>query len=796
MAAMTPLPIDAALPALLDALRAGGLAVLEAPPGAGKTTRVPLAILEAGLAPGRILMLEPRRLAARAAAARMAATLGEEVGRTVGYRMRGESRISPGTRIEVVTEGILARMVQDSPDLPGVAAVIFDEVHERSLASDLGLALCLEAREALRPDLLLLAMSATLDAQPFADLMGGAPVVRAEGRAFPVDLRWLPRPLGDTRLEAAVAAAVREALDASTGDVLAFLPGEAEIRRAASLLSNLPGVAVLPLYGALPPAAQAAALEPGASRKVVLATSIAETSLTIPGVTAVVDGGRARRSRFDPGTGMSALVTERVTRAEAAQRAGRAGRVAPGTCWRLWTRGEEGGMLPFPPPEILRADLAPLALDLALWGSSDLRFLTPPPAPALAQARALLADLGALEDGRVTDHGRAMAGLAVHPRLAHMLLRAGSGAAPLAAILSEGERPLPGSTDLLSLLEGRAARPEAAERLKREAGRLARLAPSRTAMAPGAAAALAYPDRVARRREGEAPRFLLSGGRGALAPPGDPLGAARFLVVTDLDDKGEEARIRAALPLDEEDLRAALGDRIATAEEAFWSPRENRVRSLRRERLGALVLSERPWDAPAEALARAMLDGARALGLRLSPAAERLRARVALARAVDPDLPDLSDAGLQESLDGWLLPWLGGVRTADEFRRLDLLPALKGLLTHDQQRRLDALAPAEVTTPLGRRVPIDYDAETPGIALRLQEMLGTTRHPTVGGRPLRVTLLSPGGKPIAVTTDVPGFWRTSYPEVRREMRGRYPRHPWPEDPTAAEPTLRAKPRGT
>ena len=784
------LPVESALPALLDALRARGAAVLEAPPGAGKTTRVPLALLEAGVVAGRVLVLEPRRLAARAAAERMAATLGEPVGATVGYRMRGEGR--PGRRIEVLTEGVLTRMLQDDPSLPGVGALLFDEVHERSLLADLGLALALEARAALRPDLLLLAMSATLDARPFADLMG-APVVRAEGRGFPVEIRWLPRPSA-LRLEAAVAAGVREALRETGGDVLAFLPGEGEIRRAEALLGGC-GAGVLPLHSTLPPAAQRRALAPGRGRKVVLATSIAETSLTIPGVTAVVDGGRARRPRFDPGTGMAALVTERVTRAEAAQRAGRAGRTTPGVCWRLWTRGEEGGLLPFPPPEILVADLAPLALELAIWasdwGSAQPPLLTPPPAAALGGARELLRSLGALDGAGVTAEGRAMARLGLHPRLAHMLLRAGRGAAPLAALLAEGVRPT-GGADLSGALESPPA--EARDRLRREARRLARLAPDRPAPSPGAMAALAYPDRVALRREGEAPRFLLSGGRGAALAPGDPLGAARLLVATDLDGRGEEARVRAALPLAESDLRGALGDRVVVVEEALWDARAGRVRARRQERLGALVLSERPWEAPPEAAAAALLDGLRLLGLPPSEAARRLQGRLAAARRADPSLPDLSDEALLA--DGQaLLPWLGGARTADDLRRLDPLPLLRARLSRAEWARVDALAPEAIETPLGRRAPIDYAGE-PTAEARLQELFGLDRHPLAGGRPLRLSLLSPGGRPVAVTADLPGFWRGAYGEVRKEMRGRYPRHPWPEAPWQAAPTTRAKPRGT
>ncbi|NAZ37212.1 ATP-dependent helicase HrpB [Rubellimicrobium sp. CFH 75288] len=788
------LPVEAVIPALLSALEERGVAVLQAPPGAGKTTRVPLALL--GRVGGRILLLEPRRLAARAAAERMAGTMGEAVGGTVGYRMRGESRVGPATRIEVLTEGILTRMVQEAPDLPGVGAVIFDEFHERSLQADLGLGLCLEARGALRPDLWLLAMSATLDAAPVAALMGDAPVVTAEGRAFPVEIRWLDRPLGERRLEAAVAGAVREVLAEAEGDVLAFLPGEGEIRRTEALLGDLRGVAVRPLFGAAPAAVQRAALAPGGGRKVVLATAIAETSLTIPGVRAVVDGGRARRARFDPASGMSRLVTERVTRAEAAQRAGRAGREGPGLCLRLWTRGEEGALVPFAPPEILSADLAPLALDLALWGGEP-PLLTPPPAGALAQARALLTDLGALDaGGRITGHGREMARLGVHPRLAHMLLRAGAEAAGLAAILSEGERAPPGSADLTPLLRG-AVRPEARERLGRERARLARLVPRRgEAMEPGAMAALAYPDRVGLRREGEAARFLLSGGRGAVVAAGDPLGAGRLIVATDLEGGGEEARVRAGLPLSEAGLREVLGERVREVAEAVWSAREGRVRARRQERLGALVLADRPWeDAPEEVVAAAMLDGVRQAGLRLDGAAGRLRARVRLAREAGHDLPDLEEEALLEAAEEWLLPWLGGVRSLEAFRRLDLLPALEARLGPEGMRRLERVAPAHWVTPLGRRVPVDYEGGEPAVEVRVQEAFGLREHPVASGRPLRIALLSPAGRPVAVTTDLPGFWRGGYAEVRKEMRGRYPRHPWPENPEEAAPTARAKPRG-
>jgi ATP-dependent helicase HrpB len=824
---MTPLPIDAALPELLAALRAAGRAVLQAPPGAGKTTRVPLALREAGLAPGRILMLEPRRLAARAAAERMAETLGEAVGQTVGYRIRGEAKVSAATRIEVVTEGILTRMLQADPALEGVGAVLFDEFHERSLNADLGLALAWEVRGALRPDLLIVVMSATLDAAPVARLLDDAPVVTAEGRAFPVETRWLGRPVGEQRFEAAMAGLVAAAWDEagceSGGGILAFLPGEAEIRRVEAMLKDrLPTEArLLPLYGAMDFAAQRAAVAPAREgRKVVLSTAIAETSLTIEDIRVVVDGGRARRSRFDPGSGMARLVTERVTRAEAEQRRGRAGRVAPGVCYRLWTKGEEGALAPFPPAEIEAGDLTGLALELAVWGAGaaeGLAFLTPPPAAALAEARALLAGLGALDArGAVTAHGRALAALPLHPRLGHMLATAGRPAATLAALLADRD-PLRGAPADLALRLEALADPRgfeaghpwpvhrgAVERIRAEARRLAatvrETGPEAAQSSLGEIASLAYPDRIGQRRPGPAPRWVLSGGKGAALGETDPLSAAPFLVATDLDGDPREARIRQAAALDEAGLRRLHGHRIGWVEVCEWSRREGRVIARRRETLGALTLADRPWpEAPPEALARAAAEGVRALDLGAlgwSAAARRLQSRVALLRAEGEDLPDLSDAALAGALHDWLLPHLGGVRTAADLAALDPLEPLRQHLGWGALQRLDRLAPASFETPLGRHVPIDYGAEAPEIAVRLQEMFGVTRHPAVGRRPLRITLLSPAGRPLQTTTDLPGFWATSYADVRKDMRGRYPRHPWPEDPTQAAPTLRAKPRRT
>lgn len=813
-----PLPIDAVLPDLLAAMAGAGRAVLQAPPGAGKTTRVPLALLAAG-AEGRIVMLEPRRLAARAAAERMAQTLGEPVGATVGYRMRGDAKSGPATRIEVVTEGILTRMIQSDPELSGIGTVIFDEFHERSLNADLGLALTWEVRGALRPDLRVLAMSATLDAAPVARLLDDAPLITAEGRAYPVETRWLPEPLGPgARLPEATATLIERAAAESEGDILVFLPGESEIRRTAALLRLPASTEIRPLYGALPFAEQRAAIAPSTSgRKVVLATAIAETSLTIEGVRIVVDAGRARRARFDPGSGMTRLVTERVTRAEAEQRRGRAGRVAPGTCYRLWTRGEEGALALFPPPEIETADLAGLTLELAIWGARDgaeLAFLTPPPSPALVEARALLADLGGLDaTGRVTEHGRALAALPLHPRLGHMLRQAGRQAAPLAALMAARD-PLRGApADLALRLEalrdpkGYAdRRPWPADRgaieaIRAEAQRLARMAGGEGAtMSPGEMASLAYPDRIGLRRKGDAPRWLLSGGKGASMAAEDPMAGLRLLIGTDLGGNAREPTLRQAAEISEAGVRRLHGERIAWHDICEWSPRERRVIARRREMLGAIALDDRIWqDAPPETVALALLDGVRDLGLSAlgwSEGAERFRARVELLRGEGVDLPDMSDDGLMATLGEWLLPHLTGRRTAADLKAFDPLEALRQMLDWEQAQNLDRLAPAHFTTPLGNRLPLDYRGGVPGIEVRLQEMFGTTEHPVIGPRrlPLRITLLSPARRPVQVTNDLPGFWATSYRDVRKDMRGQYPKHPWPEDPTVAEPTLRAKPR--
>jgi ATP-dependent helicase HrpB len=837
--AFPALPIDSALPGLLEALESGRNAVLTAPPGAGKTTRVPLALMAAGWTDaGRILLLEPRRIAARAAAERMAELLGEAVGRTVGYRIRGEARVSRATRIEVVTEGILTRMLQSDPELPGISALLFDDIHERSIHTELGLALALEVQAVLRPDLRLLAMSATLDTGAVARVMGNAPVIESAGRSFAVETRWLERSWsrparGGPRFEDAAADLVSRALAEAPGDALAFLPGAGEINRVSAILARRhPEVVICPLYGALPFARQRAALFADAQgrRKVVLATAIAETSLTVEGIGIVVDCGRARRARMNPGTGMSRLVTVPVSRAEADQRRGRAGRLGPGVCYRMWTPGEEGGLAAFAPPEILEADMAPLALELARWGIGDpggMGFLDPPPGPALAEARKLLAELGAIDGaGRITAHGRAMAAQAAHPRLAHMIIRAGetgdgAEAALIAAVLGErdplrgtGRAPADLAQRLAALGDPRGSAAEhgfevdrgVAERIRAEARRLlpARADPARAAARAGALLSLAYPDRVGLRRPGDDPRYLLSGGRGAVLAADDPMAGQRLIVAADLEDSGREATIRLAAGLAEADLRALHGGQIGWRNSAGWSARARQVEARTREMFGAIALADRQWrDAPPEAVGAALAEGIRAAGIATldwSKSAMGLRGRVEWLRAQDGKLaerlPDWSDAGLVASIGLWLTPHLGGMRRIEEAARLELGALLRATLDRETLREIDRAAPSHFARPLGDRVAIDFDGGGPVLSIRVQELFGVAVHPTAGDPPvpLAIELLSPARRPVQTTSDLPGFWASSYAEVRKEMRARYPKHPWPENPAAAEATRRAKPR--
>ncbi len=826
------LPIGAVLDELGRALAAHPGAVLEAPPGAGKSTVVPLALLDAAwLARRRILMLEPRRLAARAVAARMAATLGEPVGARVGYRMRLDTRVGPTTRVEVVTEGILTRLLQSDPALEAYGIVIFDEFHERSLAADLGLALCLDVQRHLRAELRLLVMSATLDGAAVATLMGGVPRITSAGRAYPVEVRHARRD--PEQVEREVAATVRRALAEEPGDALVFLPGAAEIRRVERTLASLDLPAdtrVLPLYGELEAGAQDAALAPSppGTRKVVLATSIAETSLTIAGVRIVVDAGLARVARFDPATGMSRLETEPVSLASAEQRRGRAGRVESGVCYRVYTAAAERRLAPAALPELLATDLAPLALDLACWGTqaAALRWLDPPPAAHLAQARELLAALGALDaGGAATQVGRRMAALGVHPRLAHMLLVAAGAAQPtaalLAALLSERDvaRTRPGERDAdigkrLELLEGRAVAGLDADRgaldrvrkLARQWQRTPRAGdlPGRPVAdaEPGLLLACAYPDRIARRRA-DTGRYLLANGRGAMFQGADALARHEFLVVATLDGGGREATIRLAAPVARADLLRHFADRIETVDRVEWQRREAAVIARREWRLGALVLEESVLQPPpAERALAAMLEGVRDLTLEALPwtaAARGFCTRVAFVRgAAGPGgggWPDLSFPALEATLEDWLAPYLEGITRRDHLARLDLLPILKSRLDRAQQAALETLAPTHLSVPSGSRIAVDYTQEAPSIAVRLQEMFGLATTPLLAGRvPVTIELLSPAGRPVQVTRDLASFWARGYAEERRELKGRYPRHHWPDDPLAAQPTARARPR--
>ncbi len=807
--------------------------MLIAPPGAGKTTLVPLALLdEPWLAGRKILVLEPRRLATRAAAERMAALLGEpDAGGTVGYRMRLETRVGHDTRVEVVTEGILTRMLQSDPSLAGVGLVVFDEFHERSLHADLGLALALHSRRLLRPDLRLLVMSATLAAEPVADLLDGAPVVRSEGSLFPVETRWLDRPV-EGWIEPQAARAVREALADEEGDVLVFLPGAAEIRRTGEALQDaaLPaGVDVHQLFGMLPREAQDRALRPAPAgrRKVVLASAIAETSLTIEGVRVVVDTGLMRVPRFDPGTAMTRLETTRVTRDAADQRRGRAGRTGPGVCLRLWTRHEERGLVPARAPEILEADLAPLVLELALWGAGpgELRWVDPPPEPAVAQARELLAELDALDaGGALTRHGREMAALGLHPRLAHMILRGsalgvGGVACDLAALLEERDvlrstsGPTPTDlrlrTELLAGTGGGARADRAAlDRVHRHADTLRRRIEARRkghasdSAYVGLLTAFAYPDRVGRLRPGTRGRFLLRNGKGVALDPADPIAGEAWIAVADLDAHGPEGRIYRAAPLALEEVEEAFAGQIVEEDEVSFDADARRVVARRIRRLGAVTVAEGSLRSPdPAAIARALCAGVRRTGLHVLPwtkETRQLRDRLDFLHHLDPESwPSASEDTLLADLDMWLAPFLGGMRGLDDLPRVELGEALLAHVGWKRRPEVDRLAPSHLEVPSGSRIALDYtDPDAPALAVRLQELFGMTETPRVGGGrvPLTLRLLSPAHRPVQVTRDLASFWRDAYFEVRKDLRARYPKHPWPENPLAAEPTRRTKRR--
>jgi ATP-dependent helicase HrpB len=811
--------------------------VLRAPPGAGKTTVVPLALLDAPWLAGRtMVMLEPRRLAARAAAYRLSESFGEPVGQTIGYRMRGDSRVGSRTRVEVVTEGILTRRLQRDPTLDGVGLVIFDEFHERSLDADLGLALTRRTQLLVRDDLRILIMSATLDGAAVAAALAGAPVVASEGRLFPVDTRYRePRPTA--RLEASVASAVVEAIRSDDGDVLVFLPGAAEIRRTQAMLDDrdLDGAVVLPLLGALAHDAQDRALrpDPNGRRKIVLATSIAETSLTIEGVRIVVDSGLSRSPRFSPRTGMTRLETTRVSRASADQRRGRAGRLGPGTCYRLWSEYENANLLANDPPEIASADLAPLALNLATAGVTDpseLDWIDPPAPAAFNQARELLRELGAVDvAGEPTAHGRAMSTLPVHPRLAHMLLRARDlGCSPLAcivaALLSERDvlrgtagpidadigyriQALRGERDAGSLPLGAEIDRDAVRRVRSDADRLARqleIAPAEidgSLDRLGMLVALAYPDRVAQRRDGSRARYVMRNGRGAELTGSPSLAESMYIVAAELDDQRAESRVFLAAAIELSELLEAFGDQIETEDVVEFDDAAEAVIARRRSRLGAIILRDAPLANPdPSAISTALLGAIRRRGVGALPwtsAASALRARIAFIARHDSSWPDVSDDALAAALGIWLGPLAGDARRLSDLERVDLSAALLGLLDWTQRAKLDELAPSHIEVPSGSRIAVDYsNPEAPVLAVRIQEVFGLTQSPRLmrGRVPVTMHLLSPAHRPVQVTQDLAGFWATSYFDVRKDLRGRYPKHEWPEHPLEATPTRRVKPR--
>jgi ATP-dependent helicase HrpB len=835
---MQALPVGTITGTLRSALSQHAGAVLQAPPGAGKTTLVPLALLgQAWLNGRKIIMLEPRRLAARAAADRMADLLGEPVGHTVGYRMRMERRVRPETRIEVVTEGILTRMLQSDAALTGVGLVIFDEFHERSLQADLGLTLCLEIQGVLNTGLRLLVMSATLETAAVASFMGNVPVIACRGRSHPVETRY-GKPRRRREIESRVAATIRRAAAAHAASILVFLPGAAEIGRVARQLQR-PGLGadwiVQPLFGRLTRAAQERAIAPAPKGrcKIVLASAIAETSLTIEGIRVVVDSGFMRVPRFDIRSGLTRLVTLPVTKASADQRRGRAGRTAPGICYRLWSEAEQTALVPHNPPEITVADMNRLALELALWGvrrPAELRWLEPPPPAAYDEACALLKTFGAIDhDGQVTAHGRCMAKLPAHPRLAHMLCMAkdralGRTACDLAALLSERDFFFTGhrapDADLQSRLDGLAALRDpnaedadairtdqaSAQRVRKAAAllyrKLGRPPEKPQRLAAGRLMAWAYPDRIAQRRTSGAGRFLLASGRGAYLKTGDLLAAREYIVAAELDGNPRDARIFLAAAYDGALLRRQFADRIDWQAHVAWDSQHQRVAAVRRCRYGELVLHTEPITNPdPDQVQAALLAGVRCHGLECLPWTRELRgwqARNEFLRRVMDGWPDFSDAGLTAELEKWLAPVISGITRLRNLQKIDLGKALRGRLDWRRREALDRLAPVRLQVPSGRAIPVDYRADPPVLAVRLQEMFGQSETPIVaGGRQrLVVHLLSPAGRPVQITQDLAGFWQSGYKEVRKSLRGRYPKHHWPEDPLSARATHRVRPRKT
>lgn len=818
------LPVTHVLPQIASALDAGRCAVLSAPPGAGKTTLVPLYLLEQAWAnSGKIILLEPRRLAARAAAARMASLIGEEVGETVGYRMRLDNRISSRTRIEVVTEGVFSRMVLDDPELSGITAVLFDEFHERSLDGDFGLALALDVQAGLRDDLRILVMSATLDVERVSSLLGNAPTIESMGRSYPIDIRHDERTTPD-RIEDRMARAIIEAHDSEGGSILAFLPGQAEITRVAERLQGKfdADTSVIPLYGNLSQKEQDAAIRPTlkGKRKIVLATSIAETSITIDGVRIVIDSGLQRLPVFEAATGITRLETQRVSQASAEQRAGRAGRTEPGIAIRLWHPGQTAALPAFTPPQILSSDLAGLALDLAHWGVSDpqtLSFMDQPPAIALNEARSLLQKLGALDAGNaITPQGKIMRGLTLPPRLAAMAVHAstqshGELACLLAVLLTEqglGGQDIDLKERLRRFRFEKGDRAEAARKL---AGRLAKslgkslsgsAEKSPAPMSAGQLLLHAFPDRIAFQR-GARGRYVMANGRGGELSEKERLAGEQMLVVADITGRAAQPRILSAASISRADIEDEMPEAITTEEQFFLDRQSGQVRARKVTRIGAIILDETPLPRPTgEKAALAMAQGIRERGLSalsFSKEAQQLRDRIGfMHRSLGEPWPDVSDEALLARLEDWLVPFLNDCKGLSDIKTGTLHDGLISLLPHGMERDLSRLAPTHFEAPTGQRHPVRYDGEEPVLVIRVQELFGLKAHPAVAGGklPLVLELTSPAHRPIQTTRDLPGFWAGSWKDVRADMRGRYPRHPWPENPAEAAPTHRAKPRGT
>ena len=805
------LPIFEVIDELTAKLAKTKRVVLTAPPGAGKSTVIPISLNKnPAFSKGKIIVLEPRRLAVKQVASRMAQTLGEELGRTVGYRIRGEVKCGEKTKVEVVTEGILIRMIQEDQQLAGVSTIIFDEFHERSLNADLGLAFCLEIASVLRNDLKILVMSATLEITAVSKLMQGAPIVSCEGKSFPVTPIWQTKPVvQDQIIGKLIIDVILEAISKNKGSILVFLPGEGEIIKLASTLINkVPdNCHVFPLYGRLGFKDQQKAIQPIlAGRKIVLATNVAETSLTIEGIETVIDSGLSKRSIYDPNSGMARLVTQKISKAEANQRMGRAGRLHPGICYKLWSKAQDGSFPEFSPSEIENSDLTPFALELALWGSNinQLALLTRPNEKALSEANKVLQMLGAVnEQLEITKDGRLLSKIPLHPRLARIILAGGKDATLLASVLSNAD-PLNNmnSSDIniriAAIKNYQKQKSDSSYSLSlpiikgimKEISRLSKHLTNQSNYTVAQLAALAYPDRIGKRRKGEMPRYILSNGKGAIMAESDPLRSTPFLVACNLDGNLQEAKLRQFVPITLSEIKELFGNQIFSIQTCEWSKRQQKVTAHQQEKLGQLTLEEKVWqDAPSNMIIDAMLEGVKQLGFFHSENAKTFLARVKMA---GDKFPDMSDEKLMTTREKWLAPFLNGIKSANEWKKFDALKALQSILNWDETQLLEKLAPTYFITPLGRKIKITYENELPEISIRIQEMYGQKVHPKSGGIPIRVTFLSPAGRKIQTTTDIVSFWGSSYKDVRKDMRGRYPKHFWPEHPSESKATLKTK----